>query len=162
MCLFQYLEHPLVDNKTEKKIGSYFHVVNDIERIGDYAKNFLDAAMEMKSKEIHFSGEAKIELNQMYDVLMRMYDIALNRFNNENIQLGDLEELSSLEEQTDKFKEEFSINHFERLAQANCTMELGAYYTSIISSLERVGDHIVNIGFSVENPTGDEINYQLQ
>ncbi|MCR4562146.1 MAG: Na/Pi cotransporter family protein, partial [Bacilli bacterium] len=147
---------PLVDPSTEKHIGSYFHVVNDIERIGDYAKNFLDASVEMKNKEMSFSDEAKKELDLMYKTLLRMYELALRRFEDERNVESDLKELSELEELTDEYKEKFSINHFERLAQANCTMELGAYYTAIISSMERIGDHIVNIGFSVKNPTGDE------
>ena len=92
----------------------------------------------------------------MYDNLLRMFDIALKRFNNERDASSSLVTLSELENLTDQYKEEFSINHFERLTQNTCTIELGAYYTSIIANLERIGDHIVNIGFSVKNPTGDE------
>jgi phosphate:Na+ symporter len=92
----------------------------------------------------------------MYENLLKMFDIALKRFNNERDANSSLVTLSELESLTDQYKEEFSINHFERLAQNSCTMELGAFYTSIIANLERIGDHIVNIGFSVKNPTGDE------
>ncbi len=148
---------PLVDPETENKIGSYFHVVNDIERIGDYAQNFLDDSLKMKNHEEKFSEAATAELKQMYGTLSRMFDIALSRFEEEKYLDSQLDELSSLEANTDNYKEEFSINHFERLAQSNCTMEIGAYYIAIISSLERIGDHIVNIGFSVKNPTGDEV-----
>ena len=41
---------PLLDLKDEKQAGGYFHVINDIERIGDFAKNFYDDAYNMKAE----------------------------------------------------------------------------------------------------------------
>lgn len=150
---------PLLGEKDEKILGSYFHVVNDIERIGDYAKNFADDSLKMKNDELHFSSEARNELRMMVDTIEKMYSLAIELFENPNQEK--LDELNLLEEKTDAYKEEFSAKHFERLSQNNCTIELGAFYTVIISSLERVGDHIVNIGFSSQNPTGDQISKAL-
>ena len=146
---------PLLSDNNEKVLGSYFHVVNDIERIGDYAKNFADASVKMKNDELTFSIEAQNELKLMVDTIEEMYDLAIDILSN-RIDKDKLDKLSQLEEKTDDYKEQFSAKHFERLSQSNCTMKLGAYYTTIISSLERIGDHIVNIGFSVQNPTGSQ------
>ncbi len=145
---------PLLDGKDEKILGSYFHVVNDIERIGDYAKNFADDSIKMKNDDLVFSTAAKEELKMMRDTVEKMYDLAIELFSTS--QKDKLNELSKLEDDTDLYKEQFSIKHFERLSQNNCSVELGAYFISIISALERIGDHIVNIGFSVQNPTGDQ------
>ncbi len=144
---------PLLSGKNEKVLGSYFHVVNDIERIGDYAKNFADTSVKMKNDELIFSDAAQQELKLMVDTIDRMYNLAIEILSNQSNK-DKLEELASLENKMDNYKEQFSAKHFERLSQSNCTMELGAHYTTIISSLERIGDHIVNIGFSVQNPTG--------
>lgn len=101
-----------------------------------------------------FSTAAKGELKEMCDVVERMYSLAIELFTNKHKEK--LNELSALESKTDVYKDDFSAKHFERLSKSNCSIELGAFFTSIISSLERVGDHIVNIGFSVQNPTGDQ------
>lgn len=145
---------PLLNNEEEKILGSYFHVVNDIERIGDYAKNFADDSVKMKNDNLMFSTAAKGELKEMCDVVERMYSLAIGLFTTKH--KDKLNELSALESKIDVYKDEFSAKHFERLSKSNCSIELGAIFTSIISSLERVGDHIVNIGFSVQNPTGDQ------
>ena len=147
---------PLLDFKDEKQAGSYFHVVNDIERIGDFAKNFYDDASNMINSDYHFSSDAKKELSEMSSTIFEMYDIAINLFTQSKKNKTKLKELSSLEDKIDGYKKEFTANHFERLSNDNCTIELGSYYTNIINSLERVGDHIVNIGYSVKNPTGDQ------
>lgn len=145
---------PLLDTKDERQAGSYFHVINDIERIGDFAKNFYDDAYNMKSEGYKFSSFAKDELKEMSSTIFKMYDIALNLFTKGKKSKAMLKELSDLEEKIDEYKKEFSANHFERLSNDNCSIELGTFYTEIINSLERIGDHIVNIGFSVKNPIG--------
>ena len=147
---------PLLDSKDEKQVGGYFHVVNDIERIGDFAKNFFGDASDMKQSEFKFSQTAKDEIKEMSSTLYEMYDLAISLFTSGKKNKVKLKELSSLEEKIDGYKKEFTSNHFERLSNENCSIELGSYYTSIISSLERVGDHIVNIGYSVKSPTGDQ------
>ena len=146
---------PLVDGNSVSQVGSYYHVINDIERIGDHAENFLQATINMKEQGIKFSLAAIKELESMYNIVNQMFDIAIKTFDNTND--VDLVELSNLEKATDDMKKRFSISHFERLAEDNCTMELGAHFTSIISGLERVGDHLVNIGYSVQNPTGNQL-----
>ena len=145
---------PLVDGESIKTVGSYYHVVNDIERIGDLAENLFDYATEMEEKGLVFSDVAMVEIKTMYSVIMEMYDIATKTFDTD--QVVDLKRLSTLEQKTDELKKQFSMAHFERLSQTGCSMELGGYFISIISNLERVGDHLVNIGYSIQNPTGNQ------
>ena len=143
-----------LDGSQGEQVGSYYHVVNDIERIGDYAINILEIATEMKEKGIEFSSEAKNELNSMYELICKMYEIAITTF--DSSKEVNLDELSKYEAETDELKKKFSIAHFERLSKDNCTMELGNYFEILISHLERVADHLTNIGYSIENPTGDQ------
>ena len=145
---------PLVDGESIKTVGSYYHVVNDIERIGDLAENLFDYATEMEEKGLSFSDVAMVEIKTMYSVIMEMYDIATKTFDTDEV--VDLKRLSTLEQKTDELKKQFSMAHFERLSQTGCSMELGGYFISIISNLERVGDHLVNIGYSIQNPTGNQ------
>ena len=37
-------------------------------------------------------------------------------------------------------------------------MDLSPFYTSLVSELERVADHLVNVGYAYLNPTGDDQN----
>ena len=145
---------PLVDGESIKTVGSYYHVVNDIERIGDLAENLFDYATEMEEKGLVFSDVAMVEIKTMYSVIMEMYDIATKTFDTDEV--VDLKRLSTLEQKTDELKKQFSMAHFERLSQTGCSMELGGYFISIISNLERVGDHLVNTGYSIQNPTGNQ------
>jgi len=90
----------------------------------------------------------------MYGVVIEMIAIAKDAFDAENP--ARLPELAALENQTDSMKRDFSAKHFSRLSEGHCSLEVSPYYTSTITGLERVADHIVNVGYSICNPVGDD------
>ena len=143
-----------VDEQDEQKIGSYFHVLNDLERIGDHAENFHEIGREMLANKLAFSDTALTDIRQMFRVVIDMIAIAKDAFDAENPE--HLPTLASLENQTDEMKRAFTAKHFSRLSEGHCSLEVSPYYTSTITGLERVADHIVNVGYSICNPVGDD------
>ncbi|MBR4288232.1 MAG: Na/Pi cotransporter family protein [Clostridia bacterium] len=143
-----------VEESDEKIIGTYFHVLNDLERIGDNAENFHEIGIEMLNKNIKFSDMAYSGITEMRESIMQMFAISKNAFVNLNKE--ELPELAVLEETIDGKKKAFIASHFMRLAEGNCSADVSPYYSSIISGLERVADHLVNVGFSIVNPTGSQ------
>ncbi len=143
-----------LEQSDEKVIGSYFHVLNDLERIGDHAENFHEIGIEMIGKKISFSENAKNEIKGMRESVMQMFDISKDAF--ENMNKERLPELTALEEGVDVRKQELIANHFERLAEGNCNVDVSPYYSSVVLGLERVADHLVNVGYSIKNPTGSQ------
>ena len=143
-----------VDRSDERIIGSYFHVLNDLERIGDHAENFHEIGAEMIGKNIHFSEKARAEIASMRESVMQMFYISKDAF--ENRSRENLPELTALEESVDVKKKELIASHFARLAEGNCNVDVSPYYSSVVVGLERVADHLVNVGFSIVNPTGSQ------
>lgn len=144
-----------VTDEEKAIIGSYFHIINDIERIGDHAYNFFESANQMIENDLKFSETAVGEFNQLYDDIKRMSSIAQDSIiENRCVAEGELE---YLEAQTDKLKAACSTAHFQRITNKECHVELSPYYSTFIAELERVGDHLMNIGYSFINPTGDEL-----
>ncbi len=144
----------LVDSKGEKSIGAYFHVLNDLERIGDHAENFGEIGMQMQRDGLEFSEGAKAELKEMQDKVLRMFEIAEDAF--ARLDKSRLKELTALENEVDELKRELSSRHYTRLAEGKCRVELSPYFSSTVVGLERVADHLVNVGYSVLNPTGSQ------
>ena len=147
-----------VNMSDEKHIGAFFHVLNDLERIGDHAKNFIEISEEMVQKELKFSQDAKDEIAEMSGKIMRMFDLTVDIFDTDkaDASISKLAELSLLEAETDKLKKKNLAKHYTRLSSNACDATHSPYYVSIITRLERVGDHLVNVGYSVVNPTGSQ------
>ena len=138
----------------EATVGAYFHVLNDLERIGDHAVNFYDISVEMKRKDLTYSQEATDEVQQMCDAVLSMFATAKNAFVNLDHSL--LPELTNQENKVDGMKKTLTANHYARLADGNCSVTHSPYYSSTVMGLERVGDHLVNVGYSIQNPTGSQ------
>lgn len=143
-----------VDARDEQTIGAYFHVLNDLERIGDHAENFHEIGQEMQGKKLSFSADALADFQKMHGIVMEMMVIAKAAFDEDD--RNRLPALAMRENQTDELKRAFSAKHFARLSEGNCSIEVSPYYTSTITGLERVADHIVNVGYSILNPVGDD------
>ena len=143
-----------MEESDEKVIGSYFHVLNDLERIGDHAENFHEIGIEMINRGISFSNQARKGIEAMRDMTLEMFSLSKDAF--ENMNKGDLAKLGALEDAVDGMKRELIAGHFARLAEGNCSVDVSPYYSSVVIGLERVSDHLVNIGFSIVNPTGSQ------
>lgn len=139
----------------EAKIGAYYHVINDIERIGDHALNFYNMAKSLSNEDLSFSDIAKDEFNNYSNVLEKMFDLSKNIFMDKDETR--LTELHKLEDETDRLKEVYGNNHFERIKKNECNNELSPFHYNLLTELERVADHLTNIGYSIVNPTGDEV-----
>ena len=138
----------------EKKIGAYYHVINDIERIGDHACNFLSMAKKMQEEDLKFSKIAIEEFTNYANVLEEMFNLASMIFMLQKY--DDLQRLHELEDETDDLKELFSNNHFERIKKNECNNELSPFHSNLLTELERCADHLTNIGYSIVSPTGDD------
>ena len=139
------------------KIGAYYHVINDIERIGDHAYNFYTMAKHMKNEDLDFSQTAKDEFATFIKILEEMFTLADKIFMDKD--QHDLIRLHELEDQTDVLKDELASAHFERIKKQQCKNELSPFHSNLLSELERIADHLTNVGYSIVNPTGDDVSH---
>ena len=129
-----------------KNIGALFHVVNDIERIGDHAENIADAAAHRIETGVGFTKQAQRELGEMMNMVNTILRFSIEMFVKSTEE--HMEDIRNLEEAIDEKEKELQQKHIERLSNNECTPEAGALFSDIVSGLERVADHAVNIAFS--------------
>ena len=131
-----------------KSIGALFHVVNDIERIGDHAVNVADNARTRKVKELSFSKEAQFEMGKMMDKVNTIIRYSIEMFAEGKYE--HMTAISVLEDEIDHLERELQQAHIDRLTRGECTPDAGMLYSDIVSGLERVADHAVNIAFAIK------------
>ena len=132
----------------ERKVGSYYHVVIDLERVGDYAENLTEYSAALKADNISLSEEAKEELKILTGKINDLFDISTAAFDKREDSL--LVKVDEIEESIDEYSAELELKHVERLKQGACSAQAGSIYLQAVSNLERVGDHITNMAFSIK------------
>lgn len=146
------LELPVAD---ASRIGGLFHVVNDIERIGDHAENIADAAVQLREENLEFTRKGNKELSEMHAKVMQIVEEALKMF--ATMDTSYQAEVLTLENEIDTMERELQRSHIRRMAKGKCTPQAGVIFTDLITGLERVGDHATNIAFSIlQNDPAEE------
>ena len=128
-------------------LGALFHVVNDIERIGDHAENVADAARQRKEEGVSISKEAQKELGDMLEMVNKIIRYAVEMFAKSDE--THMQEIITLEDQVVEKERELQKKHVERLTKGECSPEAGMIFSDIVSGLERVADHATNIAFAI-------------
>ncbi|MCR4686334.1 MAG: Na/Pi cotransporter family protein [Lachnospiraceae bacterium] len=132
-----------------QSIGGLFHVVGDIERIGDHATNIAEAAKIRKEDNVEFSKNALEELREMMDLVNKNLYLCIEMFTHKNEE--HMAEIEENENKIDLMERAVQQAHVERLTKNECSPEAGMIFTDIIAGLERVADHATNIAFATVN-----------
>lgn len=135
---------PLEDRK---RLGGLFHVVIDVERIGDHAVNIMDDAMKEKNQKIEFSKECISEMSEMFDKVIEIFERSIKIFVSEDH--TEFEAINKLEDKIDRMKIECQEGHVARMSEGKCSIESGLIFTDLVIGYERIADHAVNIAYSI-------------
>ena len=138
-----------LDYKDAKYIGRLFHVVNDIERIGDHAINLIEAEVVRNSEKLAISESAVNELETMRKCVIDLLDASIASFEKQELTLDEAKQIETLETISDNLKEKYQDAHLQRLNEEHCETRAGMMFVNTLIDFERVGDHAKNIAFAV-------------
>lgn len=139
-----------------KKLGALFHVVSDIERVGDHAENIAEDVEKLIDMKEDINGMAGDEIRKMQDMTVKILRLSMEMFNLEDD--SHLQEILDLENAIDAKERELQDLHVKCLTEGVCSAQVGMMFSDLASNLERVADHATNIAFSIleEDPEGDK------
>ncbi|MEC5425238.1 Na/Pi cotransporter family protein [Virgibacillus sp. C22-A2] len=125
------------------KHTSLMNSVRDIERIGDHLENVVELIDYKILNKVNLTEPAMEDLNTMFDLTLQTVKQAVEALDTNDSDAA--REVIQKEDQIDKMERTYRKKHIIRMNEAKCSGTAGIVFVDIISNLERVGDHAVNI-----------------
>lgn len=142
----EYLQavlHSAIGEDQEKKVGRLINTIHDVERMGDHAENLAEIAQYKLDNKVTFSGMAVDELRTIYESVDNAIYNAFMALTTEDSDYVD--KVDTCERKVDELRDMFKDKHIERLNERQCNINAGVLFLDILTNLERVSDHCVNV-----------------
>lgn len=136
-----------LSGKDRAYLSGAFHTISDLERIGDYAENIVEYAQSLAESGEAFSQRAVGEIGRLGEEVEALFGHVMTAYINgrpEPLAMAD-----AAEDRVDEMTREMARTHIQRLNEGVCTPTVGAQYLSLSSNVERIADHLINVGNTV-------------
>lgn len=143
--IIEYMTKTATDNEIpdSEKYSSLMYALKDIERMGDHSMNIAELAEYRYNNKLQFSEEANQELREMINLTSATMEMAIKALEKSDKNLAN--QVVELEEKVDKMERQLRKTHLKRLSEGVCSSGAGVVFLDIISNLERMADHSMNI-----------------
>jgi phosphate:Na+ symporter len=111
------------------------HLINDVERIGDYAENLRDLAERKIEEKLSFSQMAINEIRQIQGEVEQMAEEAISA-----LEINDIVEAKKVIERKARvnlLRDKLNQNHVKRLKNEACKVLSGIVFLEMVSNFEK-------------------------
>ncbi len=152
--LINYLNHNItpylaqaaghVVSETDRKIiGEMFHFCTDLERVGDHAENIMEYVQIILEHKLVFSEDAMNDAKTMMEICSKQFNACVDAYFKRDFSI--LPQIEASEDTLNMSEENFRDQHIKRLNAGKCDARSSMIFTDLLTDIERVGDHAVNI-----------------
>lgn len=138
-----------LSEETAKRIRSMNSIANDLERIGDIFYQ-MTKSMERKDElRIWFTPEQRNSLAEMFDLVDAAFEIMLENLSAHHDGVL-IDKAVVAERKINEKRDELRAEYLENISDnKEYNIKGGMVYNDMFSSLEKVGDHIINVSEAV-------------
>lgn len=135
-----------LSNASKRRIAAMLSIDSEIESIADCALGVGKILLRKQQGSVQFNDEIYQNINTMFDYVSRSIDnmlLLLKDFEHQNE--SDIITSYNREREINNLRNQLRTNNIENINSHHYEYQSGIYYMDIISTLEKMGDYIINV-----------------
>lgn len=138
-----------ITSRTSNKLRSILNICNDLERVGDIYYQIGKTVEQKNENDYYFTPIQRNNLNEMMDMVDEAFAEMVSNLNTPQYDNVSIDKAQELEEDINKMRDRFRKHNLSRLGDSDYNVNSAMIYNNLFSSLEKVGDHIINVSEAV-------------
>jgi|LGOV01.1.fsa_nt_gb phosphate:Na+ symporter len=128
-----------ISQEVSKEISSLMHMVNDLEKVGDYCENLWELGERKIDEKIKFSDMANAEFEDLAGKTREFLAFIQSALEQQDVSIQ--EKAQFMENQINALEESLRLNHISRLNTGECSVTPGLIFIDMLHNCEKIGDH---------------------
>ncbi|MFT7380020.1 MAG: phosphate:Na+ symporter [Bacteroidia bacterium] len=133
-----------LSDQSSSELRSMFSTTNDLERIGDIYFEIAKAIEKKSEIKLWFDQKQRDNLNDLMDEVELAFEQMIKNLNGTYADI-DMDQARIMEKAINELRNKVRKKHLKSMEKKEYNAQSGLVYSNIFSSIERVGDHIINV-----------------
>jgi len=138
------------------EIRNILSIASEFERTGDEYLRLVKHFERLESKKLKLNSKQRDKIETLYNLISEAVDIVSNNLNTDNLSDVSDEEAVKKEEEINKFVVRLHKQNLKSIEAKEYSVKEGVIYKDMITSLENIGDHLLNISQSAVGKYSEE------